>query len=276
MIKIALIITSTLAICFCAAEVAFLKPPLVTYTPVAELIKDNPAPQKKVTIDQTLRLLVWNIYKQNKKGLVSDLQDLSTKYDFLALQEIHLTQSFHQKIKESPLNQHHIITAPSFNYLGSPTGVSTLSRWHIFNSFFERSPVYEPILNSPKTSLFIDYSISDHKQSLRIGNVHGINFVRHKKFKKHMEQVFQAIRYHQGPLILAGDFNTRNRQRLKLVVRLAEHIGLKLLPLENDQRRTALDLVFVRGLSLKKARLLPNIKTSDHPAIELVFSIPKP
>lgn len=81
-------------------------------------------------------------------------------------------------------------------------------------------------------------------------NSHIINFVSLQKFWVHLHQVFDSLKSHVGPILLAGDFNTWHNKRLR---HLFKH----------------LDHVYCRGLVVLDAQVHTNINSSDHYPISL-------
>ncbi|MFN7823742.1 MAG: hypothetical protein ACK5P6_00105 [Pseudobdellovibrionaceae bacterium] len=41
-------------------------------------------------------------------------------------------------------------------------------------------------------------------------------------------------------------------------------LGMKIVPLPNDTRRSKLDWLFIRGCTVKKAEILFDVESSDH------------
>lgn len=172
------------------------------------------------------------------------------------------------------------------NKSGSFTGVATGATVEPVNEIKLISPVAEPFSNTPKTALVSDFKITGrggNERVLRVINVHAINFVSNESFYAHMKQVFAAIREHDGPLILAGDFNTWNPWRtkfLKLVTTTPKEnsddafrdfrFGLKTAHSAPGILLT-LDYVFTRGLKTIQAHDLAEIRSSDHQPILLDF-----
>jgi endonuclease/exonuclease/phosphatase (EEP) superfamily protein YafD len=85
----------------------------------------------------------------------------------------------------------------------------------------------------------------------------------------------KELQRHNGPIIFAGDFNTKNPSRVALTKRILAKAGLKQAPWENPTKKKQLDDAFTRGVTVKRARLIHDYvdKGSDHPAIELIVDI---
>ena len=84
------------------------------------------------------------------------------------------------------------------------------------------------------------------------------------------------IKLHDGPVILAGDFNAWSRKRLNLLYNLTRSINLKPVNFAVDIRKTflgrPLDFVFYRGLKLDAAKII-NTAASDHNPLFVNFKM---
>ncbi len=238
-----------------------------------ELIFHNQESEKKIFQGQQLKILVWNIHKHRDKQLISDLQNYAATTDIMLIQEIHLKPDFLDAISLLPLSGHLFTTAPSFTFKDYPTGVANTSKYRLIRQFALKSPDREPFIKTPKMSLYSEYEIINSKNTLLVGNVHGINFANIEKFKRHMEQIFSAFDQHTGPAVLAGDFNSKTKKKTRYLMNRAAELGFELVPLEGDFRgKKKLDHIFVRNIKVTKAILNNDIKSSDHPALELTVS----
>jgi endonuclease/exonuclease/phosphatase (EEP) superfamily protein YafD len=133
---------------------------------------------------------------------------------------------------------------------------------------------YEPLTQTPKISLVVEYPLQNSSQTLLVINIHGINFVRLAKFQAQLHQLEQAIARHSGPVIFAGDFNTWNRARAEQLQGIVNRLNLiqasfNLNHQQNIKRfllSPPLDHVFYRGLSEIKqnAKVLEQMTSSDH------------
>ena len=114
-------------------------------------------------------------------------------------------------------------------------------------------------------------------ESLRMINVHMINFVKIKKFLAQVEQIEFALAKDESPLILSGDFNTWNKKRMQIIERLTRKYGLQSVDFAGNRHQKApfpypLDHIFYKKLKLQKAEVLPEIVTSDHKPLLVSFS----
>ena len=94
-------------------------------------------------------------------------------------------------------------------------------------------------VTAPKVSLVTEYPLSKRENLLAV-NVHLLNFERWsvKKISHQLEDLKTIIANHSGPIVMAGDFNTWNQKRLKLVKQIARDIKLKEVTDFPKNRRT--------------------------------------
>lgn len=146
-------------------------------------------------------------------------------------------------------------------------------------AFSEAKPLLtsnrEAVLATHKSYMISKHPLSD-KQSLLIVNVHAINFVSSQYFLKEIILLREQLLDHQGPLIVAGDFNVWNRQRRLYLLKFCRSIGLKQAYVSDAQyikayRNQPLDFVFYRDLWMKEA-LAINTHVSDHNPIYTRFA----
>jgi endonuclease/exonuclease/phosphatase (EEP) superfamily protein YafD len=111
----------------------------------------------------------------------------------------------------------------------------------------------EPIIRYPKTSLISYYPVEGMNENLLVANIHGINFTFGVgAYKEQIENLYDVMKYHNGPIVLAGDFNTWSDKRMLIVDDLAQRLSLESLDYASHNRTVvfgnALDHVFYRGL----------------------------
>ena len=131
-------------------------------------------------------------------------------------------------------------------------------------------------LATHKSYIISKHPLSD-KQSLLVINIHAINFVSSQYFLKELTLLKEQLLNHQGPLIVAGDFNVWSRQRKLYLLQFSRAAGLKQAYLSDAQHvktylKLPLDFIFYRGLWLREARAIKT-KVSDHNPIYARFAI---
>ena len=229
----------------------------------------------KQALGPTIEILLWNVFKCRRKGWQEDFIGLMENKDLILLQEAIINSPFDRHFKKSL--QHQWIMARSFRSVktkietGVKTGAIVASKKH----FFSASTHSEPISKTKKMSLATYYPLQSLKQTLLVVNTHIINFVAFNKFSAHLEQVFHTLKHHDGPILLAGDFNTWNSKRLKYFHMLATSYSLKEVKMVRQPRINHLyqhlDHIYYRGLVLVDAHVHSNIHSSDHYPITLTL-----
>ena len=227
----------------------------------------------KQVLGPTIEVLLWNVFKCRRKGWQEDFITLMANKDLILLQEAIVNSPFDWHFKQS--EQHQWIMARSFSSIKTKieTGVKTGAIVATKKHYFSASTHSEPISKTKKMSLATYYPLHCQGQSLLVVNSHLINFVTFKKFSAHLEQVFHTLKHHEGPILLAGDFNTWNSKRLKYFHRLAMSFSLKEVKMVRQPRLNHLfqhlDHIYYRGLEVVDVHVHTDIKSSDHYPISL-------
>ena len=197
---------------------------------------------------ERISVLNWNIYKGKRENWAIDFKRYSYKHDVLMIQEAHLGD-----VLQSVLDNEHQYWAlnAAFNYQGKATGVMTASRVKPLRSCGQRRA--EPIIRYPKTSLISYYPVEGMNENLLVANIHGINFTFGVgAYKEQIEKLYDVMKHHNGPIVLAGDFNTWSDKRMLIVDDLAQRLSLESLDYTSHNRTivfgNAIDHVFYRGL----------------------------
>lgn len=222
----------------------------------------NPAPQKALRADG-LRLFVWNIHKASNPQWIADFFDLSQKVDLALFQEAVSTKSVTSSLSQANPDLSWTLAKSFQQWDFSFTGVATGAKAQARREEVVFSDVKEPITETPKTLLVSEFNIENSQETLLVANVHGINFVGLESYKVQITQLVKAIRTHDGPLIVAGDFNTWDPERMIYLRRVLSSLGLTQL---NTPIAGLLDLdhIFIRGLNVEFIFDLSNIDSSDH------------
>ncbi len=220
---------------------------------------------------EAFSLTTWNIYKGKLRGWEQDLQALSGQSDLLLLQEAYLAPELQRWLSRESLDW---AMAHAFSLHGRWSGVLTGGRVSQRNPCMQR--ITEPYLRLPKTALISYFPIRGHAQPLLVVNVHGINFTLGSEDLDNQFQAIQTlVENHEGPLIVAGDFNTWSRARLAVIQRLAAHNGLRAVefqgkPVVHFGHRV--DHVYYRGLLPLQSRMI-KVKSSDHYPLTVTFKL---
>ncbi|WP_072010970.1 MULTISPECIES: endonuclease/exonuclease/phosphatase family protein [unclassified Serratia (in: enterobacteria)] len=216
-----------------------------------------------------LRVMVWNIFKQQRADWLSVLKDFGKDAQLVLLQEAQTTPEL---VSFATSNYLAADQVPAFVLPQHPSGVMTLAATH---------PVYccplrerEPLLRLAKSALITVYPLYNG-QLLMVVNIHAVNFsLGIDVYSKQLDPIGEQISNHKGPVIMAGDFNAWSRKRINALYQFAEDIALKEVSFTNDHRRKAfgrpLDFVFYRNLGVVEASVLVT-QASDHNPLLVEF-----
>ena len=223
----------------------------------------------------SIKVLSWNIAKNNYDP--SWRKDFSTIIDRYQPDKIFLEVRLRADEREiAELAQMGWAFAPNFIDTSNNTysGVLIASQGDRLSKQAVVTKHFEPVINTPKVSLFAEYSSSNRPQSLLAVNTHLINFVGLSKFKAQLQEIESVLDKHQGAIIFAGDFNTWNKSRWQILSQMATRLNL--LPasfaIEDIKKIKSflfsppLDYIFYRGFTFKlhTAGVIDNISSSDY------------
>lgn len=218
-----------------------------------------------------ISLVNWNMYKARGEGWAVDFNRLIQGQDIVVLQEAILLKKLYQPLNSRELNWS---LNAAFHYDDAQVGTLTASRARPVRSCGLRAS--EPLIRIPKTVLISEYRLSHGRGNLLVVNIHGINFtLGTQSYQQQIDAMFEAIRHHAGPLIVAGDFNTWSDERMDIVNKMAERLSLMAVEYRSHHRMTLfgnpLDHIFYRGLKLVSEES-PRVSSSDHNPIKVIFS----
>ena len=221
---------------------------------------------------ENIRFLNWNIYKGNNDNWAEDLLAFIEERDIVTLQEAHLSDELESVLARQ---KYHWILNVAFNLYDRPSGVMTASRVAALDSCGMRD--IEPLIRAHKTTLVSFYPIKGIRKTLLVANIHGINFtLGTSAYKSQIEHLFNMVRDHEGPVVIAGDFNTWSRARLEIVQEQVAGAGLNSLDYSTQVRTrvfgNALDHVFFRGLE-PLAHDSWQVDSSDHNPTRVDFRL---
>lgn len=221
---------------------------------------------------QSFSVLVWNIFKQKRADCINILEQYADQTKLILLQEAQTTSQLLNFIARHNKIADHV---PAYCFNDVFAGVMTItdSAPTQILSFREK----EPFIRVPKSALITVYPIKNSMQKLLVANIHAINFsIGLKIYRQQMHMLLNYIKLHDGPVILAGDFNAWSRKRLNLLYNLTRSINLKPVNFAVDIRKTflgrPLDFVFYRGLKLDAAKII-NTAASDHNPLFVNFKM---
>lgn len=220
------------------------------------------------------RVLVWNVWK-GKTGprWRRDFHDLAADRDLILLQEA-VTDREMSKIFRADDGRHEWHMACSFEWrFAHRTGVITGALARPVVKSFIRGSERELFLWTPKVTLSTQYDIGGERP-LMVINTHVVNFTTTKSYVLFVRELVGLIEHHQGPVLLAGDFNTWSGRRWTSLFHILESMGLEHVNFGVDPRYLKLDHVFVRGLRTRSALIRHDIRSSDHFPLLAEFEVP--
>ena len=224
----------------------------------------------------SIKVLIWNIKKASEPAWQTEFTKFGNNRDLFIIQEAYPNALFNLTL--AALGNYQWDMGISFRYVAYdylPTGTMIGSKELRDDFLVTHSPDYEPVTETPKAVTFSRYN------NLLVANIHGVNFTDFKPFVRHMKQIEDEINTHEGRVIIAGDFNTRTKERIQYMYAMMKRLKMKEVIFKNaDQRMRAkftdniLDYAFVRGLSVKEAEVIGDAKGSDHKPmlIEMAFN----
>ncbi len=230
-------------------------------------------PQKINELDsRSFRVLNWNSYKGSIKGWQEDLERLGRQSDLVVLQEGYLTDDLQKLLNNKKYNWD---IANAFTYYDIYTGVLTASR--VKPDFLCSFRVLEPLSGIPKTVLITRYPLSGTDNSLLLANIHMINVsLNISAYRAQLEQIAEVLSQHRGPLLIAGDFNSWSRERMRILNDITQELGTETVTFDTDHRVTFMgqqvDHIYYRQL-VPIAALTEKVKTSDHNPMLVTFRL---
>lgn len=219
----------------------------------------------EVSVPDCFTVLCWNVHKNNtkKSRFKSYLEEIEPLPDFILFQEASFKDEEHFTLSHFAFD-----AAANIEVKRAFFGVLTASKVKANSAKAYLSETKETIIGPYKSFLVTNYNFED-KETLLILNVHAINFRENKGFNKELERVLSLLKRKNGPMIVAGDFNTWNKKRLQKLLSIAEELGLKMVKFtKNEQIKSFmgnnLDFIFYRDLELIESSVNKNHNLSDH------------
>ncbi len=220
---------------------------------------------------ERLRVANWNVYKGKRDGWHAEITDINHVDTLFLMQEAPHHEALHTSLGE----QQDWRFAPGYHTGEVQTGVLTSAG--VAPTLLCQLQHREPWLGTPKASLITRYPIADSGEALIVANIHAINFtLGTRAFARQISDVTAILREHEGPLILAGDFNTWNKRRLRIIHRQVSALGLQAVGFESKHVKRflgyPLDHIFYRDLKLRQ-KSVRSVDSSDHNMLLAHFSI---
>ncbi|MGV6988989.1 endonuclease/exonuclease/phosphatase family protein [Testudinibacter sp. P80/BLE/0925] len=268
----------------------YLQPLTIFTTPKIETVNLNPQDYRQSAVgenilcyDRTLplhgelqakaryKMLVWNLHKGEDEGWQQRLSAYADKADFVLLQEASQQNQIDRLLSQKKWFGIH---AGTFAYRENMSGVMLLSTFA--PQRYCVGSEAEPWIRIPKIAEAATYPLNADRTLLVI-NLHLVNFEWNPlNYSRQLRGLFHLVSQHQGPIILAGDFNSWSERRLNLIQQLARQYGLNEVRFSPDERMrflgNPLDHIFVRGIRLFNS-WTEQTAASDHNPLFIEFGL---
>jgi len=212
---------------------------------------------------ESISVLNWNIHKNKADNWSADFKLLADQQDIVIIQEAYLNSTLLDALDQK--NMRWSLNAAYYRDKIA-TGVLTASSVKPYYScgFL----VNEPIIRVPKSALINYFRMQGVEQSLLVINVHGINFTLGTRvYKKQIGMLKKIARLHDGPMLIAGDFNSWSDSRKTIINEILVDLSLKSSRLESSNQTRifgrVVDRVFYRGLEPVYQESI-QVTSSDH------------
>ena len=228
--------------------------------------------QDKV-LEKRFSLLCWNIHKENTLPLFqSKLHELQHTHpsDFLLFQEYKMP-----KYQPHDLKGHSFAMAANIETKSYIYGLLTASSFGFNTKYTELTHQKEFLVSTKKSVLLTSHSFSDG-EDLHLLNIHGINFVSSKAFRKELEKIKSILSSCTGAMVVCGDFNNWSKKRINALEDFQKELSLHKAMIEEKHHikqvfSKPIDHIFYKGIKLIKAEAIDTRKISDHNPIYAAF-----
>lgn len=228
------------------------------------------------SLPDTFGVLCWNVYKQNRKHFhfkhFLETQHREKSLDVCILQETAFSDNEIFEVEHCAFD-----AAANIEVNGGFYGVLTASLVESKRANAYLSEGRESLFGPHKSLLVSHYPLSNGEELL-ILNVHAINFRENKHYKRELEHFLIHVKDHDGPMIVAGDFNTWNSIRMEKLLHLCKKLGLERVPFGHEDKVKSfmghhLDFIFYRDLELLEYEVLEEDTISDHNPLTAKFKV---
>lgn len=220
-------------------------------------------------------ILSWNAHRGIHERWNHDLISYGRDADIILLQEAALEAVLDAQFD---ITANQWLMASAFNLDGREIGVMSAARVMPQDYCMTRQP--EPLIRVPKIALAAAYPLAGVDTQLLVVNIHLVNFtISTAAIRQQIETLENLVRNHDGPVIVAGDFNTWSQKRKALVQRKMSALGMAEVAFKPDNRVSffnhTVDGVYYRGLEVVRS-LSHQVVSSDHNPLEVHFRVAPP
>jgi endonuclease/exonuclease/phosphatase (EEP) superfamily protein YafD len=243
-------------------------------TPSTPLI-ESPILFERTVIPDEFSLLCWNIHKENlKKGFTDLIRNWKKKYrlDLILLQEAKFSRTLFS------IGGFPFVGAANIRFPRHFSGVVTAAGAQALSSRFQMTLAREVFISTRKNTLITIYQFTD-KELLMVVNIHAINFRSLAWYQWELARLYDIIKGHAGPMILAGDFNCWRESRTAILNEFTAMLGLVHAEPRHPRHIKEwfgykLDRIYTRDLLSIDIHALECKSFSDHNPIIATFARP--
>ncbi len=211
-------------------------------------------------------ILCWNVHKKNRHpDFARYLKDFNGQQaiDCLLLQEAEFRDE-----GICALDDYAFDAAANLEVNGIFYGVLTASTIESDEARPYLSKARESLIGTHKSLLVSRYRFEDDTPLL-ILNIHAINFRETGSYERELQRFAERAKSYEGPLIVAGDFNSWSASRTWRLHRFKNALGLKTVRFDEKRKVKSfmgrrLDFIFYRGLELLDSAVFDDHGLSDH------------
>ena len=229
---------------------------------------------------ERIKALIWNIKKSEMSSWKSEFTEYGKGANLFLIQEAYENETFETVLDSFTGAQWDMGISFFYRRYGdAATGTMVGSLAIPLEVQVKHSVDREPVVGTPKAVTFAKYDLAGKDQDLMVVSVHAINFETTGAFKRQMDQIEAEVSGHQGPILLAGDFNTWSKSRNHYLSRMVKRLGLRESEYINGDSRMKfkghyLDHVYTKGIEVKSATVVSTSTGSDHKPFIVEMSIP--
>ena len=217
-------------------------------------------------------LLSWNSHRGIHDDWQKDLIAFGKASDIILLQEAALDSL---QEAQGDLFADRWLMATAFELEDREIGILAAARVSPQGYCVSREP--EPLFRIPKIGLAVAYPLTGMDTQLLVVNIHMVNFTfSTDAVRRQFDALSDIVMNHEGPVIIAGDFNTWNDSRESVVQERMHELHMTPVSFLPDNRVTffnrAVDGIYFRGLEVTGSTT-HEVESSDHNPLEVHFRL---
>ncbi|BAF71673.1 endonuclease/exonuclease/phosphatase family protein [Sulfurovum sp. NBC37-1] len=222
---------------------------------------------------ETFTLLCWNVHKKNQTdpAFSTFLKKLLKKKDLYLC----MFQEAEFRGDTFTIDDCAYDAAANLQVKDTFYGVLTACRTESNSAKAYLSNSQESLVGPHKSLLLSTYPLRENI-TLLILNVHAINFRENSSYERELEIFAEKVRTHEGPMIVAGDFNAWNKKRMEALQKLQNELSLERVTFTKEDNVKSfmgypLDFVLYRGMECTAKEVISDHDISDHHPLLVSF-----